>query len=177
MTPWPMNTPSASSTPSQMKEWLSIVQRRPILTPRVISTNGPMNVSSPIEQPKILTSCRSKMTTPVPSSTSGSIMSRHLYARVRRIAHQGPPEFDQLAKYPDDIRWPDFRCAGFALKQRDRNHAKAVTAACHPVQHFRVEEPAVRLERNSRQHAPAVEFERRVHGAHWQPKHRFDQCI
>src|SRR5262245_9396548 len=125
MTPWPMNTPSASSTPSHMKEWLSIVQRRPILTPRVISTNGPMNVSSPIEQPKILTSCRSKMTTPAPNATSGSIMSHHLYAGVRRIAHQGPSEFDQLAKNPDDIGWPDFRCAGLALKERDRNLAKA----------------------------------------------------
>src|SRR5262245_46601894 len=177
MTPWAMNTPSASSTPSQMKEWLSIVQRRPILTPRVISTNGPMNVSSPIEQPKILTSCRSKMTTPAPSSTSGSIMSRYLYARVRRIAHQGPPELDQLAKYPDYIGGPDFRCAGLALKERDRNLSKAVTAACHPVQHFCVEEPAVRLEGNGHQHAPAVELEGRVHGAHWQPKHRFDQCI
>src|SRR5215470_15346677 len=174
MTPWPMNTPSASSTPSQMKEWLSILQRRPILTPRVISTNGPMNVSSPIEQPKILTSCRSKMTTPAPSSTSGSIMSRHLYTFVRRIADQGPPELDQLAKYPDDIGGPDFRCTALALKEWDRNLAKAITAACHPVQHFRVEEPSVRLEGNARQHTPAVELERRVHGVHWQPKHRFD---
>src|SRR6266403_1231431 len=144
---------------------LSLHDALPILTPRVISTNGPMNVSSPIEQPKILTSCRSKMTTPVPSSTSGSIMSRHLCARLQRIAHQGPPELDQLAKYPDDIGGPDFRCAALALKQRDRNLAEAVTAACHPVQHFRVEEPAIRLEGNARQHASAVELERRVHGA------------
>src|SRR5262249_15132758 len=118
-----------------------------------------------------------KMTTPAPSSTSGSIMSHHLYARVRRIAHQGPPELDQLAKYPDNIGGPDFRCAGLALKQRDRNLAKAVTATRNPVQHFRVEEPSVRLEGNARQHAPAIELEGRVHGAHWQPKHRFDQCI
>ncbi len=50
-TPWPTNTSSASSTPVQRKEWLSILQRAPTVTPRWISTNGPTLVSSPIAQP------------------------------------------------------------------------------------------------------------------------------
>src|SRR5581483_10053547 len=51
ITPWPTKTSSARSTPSQTKEWLSILQRAPTLTPRWISTNGPTLVSSPIRQP------------------------------------------------------------------------------------------------------------------------------
>ena len=51
MTPWPMNTPSSSVTPSQMKEWLEILQLRPITAFFWISTNVPIRVPPPIVQP------------------------------------------------------------------------------------------------------------------------------
>ncbi len=38
-------------TPSQMKVWLEILQRRPTVTPFWISTQAPIFVSSPISQP------------------------------------------------------------------------------------------------------------------------------
>ena len=34
ITPWPTNTPSSIATPSQMKEWLEILQKRPTAAPR-----------------------------------------------------------------------------------------------------------------------------------------------
>lgn len=51
MTPWPMNTPSSMVTPSQMKEWLDILQLRPIELPFWISTKVPMRAPSPMVQP------------------------------------------------------------------------------------------------------------------------------
>ena len=51
MTPCPTNTSSSIVTPSQMNEWLWILQRAPTVTPRWISTNGPIRVPSPIEHP------------------------------------------------------------------------------------------------------------------------------
>ena len=51
VTPWPMNTWSSIVTPSQMKVWLEILQRRPTLAFFWISTNAPIFVSSPISQP------------------------------------------------------------------------------------------------------------------------------
>ena len=57
MTPWPTKTPSSIVTPSQMKLWLEILQRRPTITPRWISTNAPMRDASPMRQPYRFTSC------------------------------------------------------------------------------------------------------------------------
>jgi hypothetical protein len=51
ITPWPTNTSLPISTPSQMNVWLWILQRAPIFAPRWTSTNVPIRVSSPIEQP------------------------------------------------------------------------------------------------------------------------------
>ena len=48
MTPWPMKTRSSIVTPSQMKVWLEILQRRPTVAFFWISTNAPIWVSSPI---------------------------------------------------------------------------------------------------------------------------------
>jgi hypothetical protein len=47
-TPCPTKTSSSIVTPVQMNEWLWILQRAPIDTPRWISTNVPIRVSSPI---------------------------------------------------------------------------------------------------------------------------------
>src|SRR5438034_8484383 len=49
--PWPTKTSSSISTPSQMNAWLSILQFAPTMTPRWISTNGPICVLSPMRQP------------------------------------------------------------------------------------------------------------------------------
>jgi hypothetical protein len=86
MTPCPTKTSSASATPSQMKEWLSIRQRRPMVTPRVISTNGPMKVSSPMVQPERFTRSRLKMRTFLPRMTSSSTMAQPAGAKSFRAA-------------------------------------------------------------------------------------------
>ena len=46
-----MNTSSSMVTPSQMKVWLEILQRRPMLAPRWISTKVPIREPSPTLQP------------------------------------------------------------------------------------------------------------------------------
>ena len=51
ITPWPTKTSSSIVTPSQTNVWLWILQRAPMDAPRWISTNGPIRVPSPIEQP------------------------------------------------------------------------------------------------------------------------------
>ena len=51
ITPWPMKTLSSMSTPSQMNEWLEILQRFPTRAFFWISTNAPILVSSPISHP------------------------------------------------------------------------------------------------------------------------------
>ncbi len=51
----PTNTSSSIVTPSQMKLWLWILQRAPTFAPFWISTNVPIDVSSPISQPYRLT--------------------------------------------------------------------------------------------------------------------------
>ena len=51
ITPWPTKTSSSSVTPSQMNEWLPILQRRPTTARFWISTKGPMRLSSPMRQP------------------------------------------------------------------------------------------------------------------------------
>ena len=51
VTPWPMKTWSSIVTPSQMKVWLEILQRRPTDAFFWISTKAPILVSSPISQP------------------------------------------------------------------------------------------------------------------------------
>ena len=51
ITPWPTKTSSSIVTPSQMNVWLWILHRAPMTTPRWISTNGPIRVSSPIDAP------------------------------------------------------------------------------------------------------------------------------
>ena len=51
ITPCPTNTSSSIVTPSQTNVWLEILQRSPTTAPRWISTNGPIRVWSPIEQP------------------------------------------------------------------------------------------------------------------------------
>ena len=51
MTPCPTKTSSSIVTPSQTNVWLWILQRAPIAAPRCTSTNGPIRVPSPIEQP------------------------------------------------------------------------------------------------------------------------------
>src|SRR2546422_10504989 len=79
ITPWPTNTSSSSVTRSQRNAWLSILQLRPMIVPRVISTNGPTNVPSPISQPNRLTSSGEKIRTSFPSLTSASTM-RPLFA-------------------------------------------------------------------------------------------------
>src|SRR5436190_6326843 len=56
-------------TPSHTNVWLEILQRRPIVAFFWISTNAPILVSSPMEQPYRLMNFPSL--TPVPSTTSG----------------------------------------------------------------------------------------------------------
>jgi hypothetical protein len=51
ITPCPTKTSSSTVTPSQMKVWLWILHRAPMVTFFWISTNVPMRVSSPISQP------------------------------------------------------------------------------------------------------------------------------
>ena len=65
-----MKTLSSIVTPSQMKVWLEILQRRPTFTPFWISTHAPILVSSPISQPYRLMNFESL--TSFPSFTSGA---------------------------------------------------------------------------------------------------------
>ncbi len=48
---WPTKTPSSTTTPSQMKVWLLILQLRPMRAPAWISTKVPTLVLSPMAQP------------------------------------------------------------------------------------------------------------------------------
>src|SRR6266480_6746610 len=66
-----MNTLSSMSTPSQMKLWLEILQRRPTRAFFWISTKAPTFVSSPISQPYRLTNLESL--TSLPSFTVDAI--------------------------------------------------------------------------------------------------------
>src|SRR5208283_97773 len=65
-----MKTLSSIITPSQIKEWLEILHRLPILAFFCTSTNAPILVSSPISQPYRLINL--DRLTSRPSFTSGA---------------------------------------------------------------------------------------------------------
>src|SRR5207244_4305466 len=71
MTPCPMNTSSSMITPSQIKEWLETLQLRPTEAFFWISTNAPILVLSPTEQPYMFINFDSL--TFSPRRTSGAI--------------------------------------------------------------------------------------------------------
>src|SRR4051812_38702650 len=69
ITPCPTKTSSPMCTPSQMNEWLWILQRAPTVAPRWISTKGPMRLASPIEQPYRLVNEATRTSSPKVTSS------------------------------------------------------------------------------------------------------------
>src|SRR6185295_3107696 len=105
ITPWPTKTPSSMVTPSQMNEWLEILQARPITAPRWISTNAPTRDPSPIVQPYRLTSCGWRMATSSPRTTSEAIIEGlPSYPGPPEGGHHrhGPPEGGHHRPHPPD---------------------------------------------------------------------------
>jgi len=76
MTPCPTKTPLPIATPSQMNEWLEILQFAPTEAPFWISTNVPSRVPSPIVQPYRLTNAW--ICTSFPKTTSSAMRQNSL---------------------------------------------------------------------------------------------------
>src|SRR5436309_2944789 len=98
ITPCPTKTPFPIVTPSQMNEWLWILQSAPMTAPRWISTNVPTRVLSPIEHPYRFVN--EKTTTPTPNLTSSISRKAASFAGAPVIASlfhgcRGPPDLDR----------------------------------------------------------------------------------
>src|SRR3954447_17533073 len=103
ITPCPTKTSSSIVTPSQMNEWLWILQFEPITAPRCTSTNGPMRVLSPILQPYKFVNAWT--TTCSPNSTSTRIRYGASLCGASGTAEPGADALDDVL----DLRLGDAR--------------------------------------------------------------------